>query len=66
MGGTCKYLGARVFVCRNRELALEFGVGADGMWKPKFGDLRTLQDPLERLIGEVSKAAGALQTIGLL
>ncbi len=66
VGGTCKYLGARVFVCRNRELALEFGVGADGMWKPKFGDLRTLQDPLERLIGEVSKAAGALQTIGLL
>lgn len=57
---------ARVFVCRNRELALEFGPGVDSVWKPKFGNLRTLQDPLERLIGEVSKAAGALQTIGLL
>ena len=66
VGATCKYLGARVFVCRNRELAVEWGPGVDSVWKPKFGALRTLQDPLERLISEVSKAAGALQTIGLL
>jgi hypothetical protein len=66
VGATVRYLGARVFVCRNRELSMEFGPGADAVLKPKFGNLRTLQDPLERLIGEVSKAAGALQTIGLL
>ena len=66
VGATCRYLGARVFVCRCRELNLEWGPTVDSVWKPMFGNLRTQQDPLDKLVSEVSKTATSLQTIGLL
>ncbi|AXH48350.1 minor tail protein [Gordonia phage Floral] len=64
VGATCRYLGARVFVCRCRELSLPWGEGKASTWEAKFGNLRTQQDALEKAIGLISTTMSALQEIG--
>ncbi len=63
VGATSRYLGARVFTRRCRELTLP--LAGDPVWAPKFGDLRADMDSLERAIRMVSTAFGALNTAGL-
>ena len=63
-GVTSRYLGARVFVSRCRELSLPLGGDVAPVWKAKFGDLRAQQDALEKLIGLASTAMSALNEIG--
>ncbi|MCH5645171.1 hypothetical protein [Gordonia sp. ABSL49_1] len=65
VGATAKYLGARVFVCRCRELSLPLGGSDSAVWNAKFGDRRAKQDPMEKAIGLISTAMGALQEIGI-
>jgi hypothetical protein len=62
VGATTKYLGARVFVCRCRELTLDL---ESSDWTASFGDLRAQQDALEKAIGLVSSAFTAFGEIGL-
>lgn len=64
-GCTSLPLGARVFVCRCRELLLPLGGDDPQVWKAVFGDKRAKQDALEKLIGLVGTTASALQEIGL-
>lgn len=65
VGATARYLGARVFVTRCRELSLPLGGSEPPMWTATFGDSRAKRDALDRLIGLVSTGAAALQEIGL-
>jgi hypothetical protein len=65
VGATTKYLGARVYVTRCRELTLPMKRGEPSMWQAKFGDLRTQQDWLEKLVGLVSTTAADLNAIGI-
>lgn len=65
VGATAKHLGARVFICRCRELSLPLG-DEPQVWTAKFGDRRAKQDALERLIGMVGTGMSALQEIGIM
>ena len=65
VGATSKYLGAKVFVSRCRELSLPLATGKAQVWSAKFGDTRTQQDALEKMVALVGTAMGALQEIGL-
>ena len=65
MGATAKYLGARVFVCRCRELSVPLGGDSAAVWSAKFGDKRAKQDALEKAIGLVGTTMSALNEIGL-
>lgn len=65
VGATVKYLGARVFVCRCRELSVPLGGGAPAVWTAKFGDKRAKQDAVDRLVNLVGTTMSALQEIGL-
>ncbi|GAA2071769.1 Gp37-like protein [Williamsia deligens] len=65
VGATTKYLGARVFVSRCREMSLPLKRGEPSIWVAKFGDLRTQQDALEKLVGLVGTAANDLNLIGI-
>ncbi len=65
VGATVKYLGARVFVQRCRQLDLAWGEGKAPQWQATFGDPRANQDPLDKLIALVSKAFTGLQQIGV-
>lgn len=62
VGATTKYLGARVFVCRCRELSLDL---ATSEWSAAFGDLRAQQDAWEKAIELISRSFTALGEIGL-
>ena len=63
VGGSTVYLGARVFTRRCRGLELNL---VSHQWeKASFGDLRAQQDALEKAIGLISGAFGALNEIGL-
>ena len=65
VGATAKYLGARVFVCRCRELSVPLGGDSAAVWSAKFGDKRAQQDALEKAIGLVGTTMSALNEIGL-
>ena len=65
VGATSKYLGARVFVTRCRELSLSLNPGEAQIWKAKFGNLRTQQDALEKLVAMATTGFSALNEIGV-
>ncbi|MDT0223461.1 hypothetical protein [Gordonia sp. AC31] len=65
VGATSKYLGAKVFVARCRELSLPLGTAKPQSFKAKFGDTRTQQDAIDKMVALVSTAMGAFQEIGL-
>lgn len=58
-----KYLGARVFARRCRELSWDLYTGEAAA--AKFGDLRAQQDAIEKAVGMVAAAFGALNEIGI-
>lgn len=64
VGATSKFLGARVFVTRCRELSLPLGGNDPQIWTAKFGDLRQQQDALEKAIGMVGTAFSAFNEMG--
>lgn len=65
VGATARQLGARVFVCRCRELGLTWDAATPPMWSAKFGDLRTQQDFFDRLVGYIGTAMASFQEIGI-
>ncbi|GGF39182.1 Gp37-like protein [Williamsia phyllosphaerae] len=65
VGATTKYLGARVYVTRCRSMTLPISREEPAVWQAKFGDLRTQQDALEKLVGLVGTTATALNAIGI-
>lgn len=65
VGATTKYLGARVYVTRCRSMTLPISRTDPAVWQAKFGDLRTQQDALERLVSVIGTTASALNAIGI-
>lgn len=66
VGATSRYLGARVYVTRCREMSLPLKAGTPQVWQAKFGNLRTQQDALDRLVALSAAAFGALNEIGIM
>lgn len=64
VGGTSKYLMPRVFVRRNRELAVDWDQTHFAI-QGKFGDTRQEKDAIERMAELMATAMSGLQQIGL-
>ncbi|PQM51832.1 hypothetical protein C5U48_12975 [Mycolicibacter virginiensis] len=65
VGGTQKFLMPRVFVRRNRELAIDWGAGKGLALAAKFGDTKPRKDAIAHMAELMAKAMSGLQEIGL-
>lgn len=65
VGGTQKFLMPRVFVRRNRELAIDWGGGKGLSIESKFGDTKPRKDAVAHMTELMAKAMSGLQEIGL-
>ncbi len=65
VGGTQKFLMPRVFVRRNRELAIDWDRGKGLAIEGKFGDTKPRKDAIAHMAELMAKAMSGLQEIGL-